>query len=159
AFRLLGLVGRWWTRRSGSNGCGLASLRRFLGLARFSGWTTRARQGRGLCGLLWTPTPAASSAAAVAVAPLLLRRLFATTRRAGGLRLVRCDLRFRLSFGLCCEIGLPVSVGLSSRGIGKFGLQRGGILLPWLAVLRFAPLAAVAHPSAHVALVTRLPSC
>jgi hypothetical protein len=37
-------------------------------------------------------------------------------------------------------------------------LQRGGILLPWLVVWRFAPLAAVAHPSAHVALVTRLPS-
>ncbi len=129
-----------------------------FGLASFSRRTARARQSWGLYRLLWTATTATSSAATVAVAPLLLRRLFASNGRAGRLRLGRRSRGFRWSFRLRYKIRLPVTVDVSRRGIGKFGLQRSGILLPLLVVLRFAPLAAVAHPSAHVALVTRLPS-
>ena len=44
------------------------------------------------------------------------------------------------------------------RGVGKLRLQGREVLLPLVVRWLFAPLAAVAHPSAHVALVTRPPS-
>jgi hypothetical protein len=159
ALRFPGLVGRWWTRCSGGNCCGLGYVGRVLSFARFSGGTSRARQGWCLCGLRWTATPATPSATAIAVAAQRLCTLLARTHHAGWLRFVRCGLGFSVSFRLLgCEIALPVGIRLTGCGLGELRLERGWVLLPGLFVLRFAPLTAVAHPSAHVALVTRLPS-
>src|SRR5208282_3211878 len=87
---------------------------------------------------------------------LLLRNLLATSGLNRWPRFVRSRLGFRL-LRPRLEIGLP-TLDFVERGIGKLWLQRSGVVLPLPFRLLFAPLAAVAHPSAHVALVTRPPS-
>jgi len=78
--------------------------------------------------------------------------------------------RFLAAAGLACGCGLaicdsslgfqferPASVFRPLIGIGKSGLQGFRLFLGgWFVRLLFAPLAAVTHPSAHAALVTRL---
>ena len=105
--------------------------------ARLAGCHVRDGRGGG-CGRAGTAADGSSSAASFSAAG--------------------CDSCKIGLVGLSFEFGLPARrLASSSRRIGKFGLQGSGIVLPRLFVWRFAALAAVTHPSAHVALLTRFP--
>ena len=85
---------------------------------------------------------------------------FASSCRGVWLRLVRVIWGSAESRACAAKSGLPVGVDSARcqvQGI-LVAAGRDSPALAWLIVLRFAPLAAVAHPSAHVALVTRLPA-
>jgi hypothetical protein len=145
ALRLLGGRGRLSYR---FGGCGWR-----LRLAGFAGWTARPGQGWRLRRSRWTIAPSATSTAAVAAAPERLLRAIAGAdfrRRLGFLKLGLVGLRF--------ELRLLALRRFRSGRFGKLRLQRRGTVLSRFFCLRLAPPAAVAAPSAHVALVTRLPS-
>jgi hypothetical protein len=102
--------------------------------------------------------PTASSAAspasvAVAITARSLRRLFP----APGLG---CGLDFlRRRTGGCGRFMLRLVRAIANVVVngwfGKLGLERRRLVWPLFFGLLFAPLRTVAHPSAHIALVTR----
>ena len=123
-----------------------------FGLAGLASWTARCRQRWWLRSSRLTIATSPPSPPAVAVAPhLLLRpRVPVSFRRGLGflkLRLVR--LRFELRL---------LAHGFRTSRLGKLRLQWRGSVWSRLFCRRLSPLAAVAAPSTHVALVTRFPS-
>ena len=122
----------------------------------FAGRTSRSWQSGRLRRSLLPPTPSPAAASAITVSPQL-RVLVSTHRLRRRVGFVGGSNGLRWSFAVNVEIRLALGLDLLRGRIWKLGLQRSGVLLCWLFILRFAPLAAVTHPSAHVALVTRLP--
>jgi hypothetical protein len=118
----------------------------------FAGWAARNGQSWRMGWRLRTVSSAAPAAPAVAIAPelLLVCRVYASDFRSSLM-----FLRFGLGFRLSLEFRLFAGV---TFGFWELGLQRSGAFLRWFIGLLLAPLAAVAHPSAHAALVTRLVS-
>src|SRR3974377_2104566 len=84
----------------------------------------------------------------------ILRRLVA----AAGQRCRPAVVETGLGFGLGSLIlrGLNAVADVIRNRVGKFRLKRCRLVLALFFGLLFAPLRTVAHPSAHVALVTRL---
>ena len=133
------------------------SLRRhFSGHVGFSSFPGRpAWRGQSWC-LSRGPLATASSppsAAPIAISPKLLPLAFAGRSISRGLRLLRLWLLRWLSF----KLGLPALRGSVRLRLGKLGLQRRGIVLGRFFRRGLTAPIAVACPSAHVALVTRLP--
>ncbi len=138
--------------RCGRRDCRFGSFVWRFGLAGFASWTARSGQRWWLRSSRLTIAASATSTPAVAVAShLLLRRCVPVSfhRGLGFLKLWVVRLRFELRL---------LAHGFRTSRLGKLRLQRRGTIWSRLFCRRLAPLAAVAAPSTHVALVTRLPS-
>jgi len=145
ALRLFGRCGRLSYRFGGFGWrFGLAG---FASGTSWSGQSWRLRRSR------WTIATSATSAAAVAVTPELLLRPHVSVRFRRGLGFLK--LRF---IWLRFELRLQLRRRFRTRWLGKLWLQRRGTVWSRFFCRRLPPLAAVAAPSTHVALVTRFPS-
>jgi len=124
-----------------------------FGLAGFASWTSWPRQGWRLRRSRRTSATSATAPATVAVTPHLLLRSYVPVSFRRGLGFLK--LRF---IGLRFELRLLVRRRFRTGRLGKLWLQRRGTIWSRFFCLRLPPLAAVAAPSTHVALVTRFPS-
>ena len=143
---------RWRTRCSG---CRFVNFGFRIGFRTFAGRTTRCgqRRCRSGCGRwsLRASTTSAASTTAIAITRRSRRRLFSAAGLCRyGLFLVVGHAR---RWGL---VALDAVADVVGNRIGKSGLKgRRLLVLPLLICRLFAPLRTVAHPSAHIALVTR----
>jgi len=97
------------------------------------------------------PSAASATAIAVAITARARRGLVPATGHGRRLTLVG----FRVCRWSLMLDGLNAIADVVGNRFGKPGLKRRRLILPLFFGLLFAPLRTVAHPSAHVALVTR----
>ena len=142
--------------------CGwLWRFRSRIGFCRFARRTAWRRQRgslrrlRRLSGLLLAAATPSAPTTAVAIAAKSLRRLFAAAGHGCWLGVLRLGVRlFGRRRGRVVVNFLAIA-DIVRNWFRKSRLKRRRLVLPLSLRLLFAPLSTVAHPSAHVALVTR----
>jgi len=158
ALRLPRLVRSRWTNRCC---CRFTDLRRRVSFGAFTGGTARRRQRGSLRRLdrwssLLASTTAPSSTATVTIAAYPLRRLVPTARHCRWLGVLGLRIQLFSRSRDRVIVNFLAVADVVGNWFGKSWLKRRWLVLPLFFRLLFAPLSTVAHPSAHVALVTRL---
>ena len=131
-----------------------------VGLGAFAGRSTRSGQrrrlGRRWCRSLRASTTSTASTAAIAIARAGPEAAL-PRRRSGPIGLASWRLIGHARRWGARSCRLDAVADVVGNRFGKFGLKRRRLLVLAPAFrLLFAPLRTVAHPSAHIALVTRL---